>query len=152
MQSMSYESLELEPARGQFKPALDERRHMPEPPPVRLVAVEDVHLAAVSGKAPELDALYVGLLRFEREPAEAALVYRAENFRLRFDVQRPPVERDDYRAAMIEVPDLAAVEKKLIEDEIEYERQRGLSPAHDQLVLRDPAGNWISLGEMRGFR
>ena len=148
----SANSLELEPSRGPFAPPRDERPHLPEPPPVRVVAVEDVHVPAVSGLAPQLDAFYVDLLKFAREPAEASLTYRAENVRLQFDVQRPPVEREDFRAVTIEVPVLADVEKKLIELETEYERQRGLLPGHDHLVLRDPAGNWVAVGEMRPLR
>ena len=149
---MSNESLELEPSRGPFTPPRDGRPHLPEPPPVRLVAVEDVHVPAVSGLAPLLDAFYVDLLKFAREPAEASLTYRAENVRLVFDVQRPPVEREDFRAVTIEVPVLGDVEKKLVELEAEYERQRGLLPGHDHLVLRDPAGNWVAIGEMREIR
>jgi hypothetical protein len=144
--------MELEPSRGAFKPVADARRHIPEPPPVRLVAVEDVHLPAVTGQAPDLDGFYIGILKFEREPAEAALTYRAENFRLHFDVLRPPIERADFRPVMVEVPSLAEMERQIIEQELEYERLRGLSPAQDQLVLQDPAGNWVSIGEMREFR
>jgi hypothetical protein len=149
---MSGERLELEPSRGPFKPVDDGRRQMPEPPPVRLVAVEDVHVPAATGRAPALDEFYTGILRFDREPAEAELTYRAENVRLRFDVQRPPVERDDFRPLMIEVPLLADVEKQFVELQIEYDRQRGLLPGHDHLVLRDPAGNWVAISEMRDFR
>jgi hypothetical protein len=25
-------------------------------------------------------------------------------------------------------------------------------PGHDHLVLRDPAGNWVAIGEMRALR
>jgi hypothetical protein len=154
---MSQERLELEPTPGEFKPRRDDRRHMPVPPPVRLVAVEDVHVPAAAGREIELDRFYLELLRFERDGAAEAragfgIVYRAENFRLWFDVQEPPVQRDDFRAAMIEVPELARVQKQLIEREYEFERQRGLTPANDQLVMLDPAGNWISVGEMREFR
>ena len=124
---------------------------------MRLVAVEDVHVPAAAGNEVELDAFYVQLLKFERDNAAEAragfgIVYRGENFRLWFDVQEPPVQRDDFRAAMIEVPDLANLQKQLLEREYEFERQRGLTPANDQLVMLDPAGNWISVGEMREFR
>jgi hypothetical protein len=67
-------------------------------------------------------------------------------------VQRPPIEREDFRAVNVEVPVLADVEKLLVERETAYERQRGLLPGHDLLVLRDPAGNWVAIGEMRDFR
>lgn len=46
--------------------AADRRPPMPEPPPVRLVAVEDVSILAPSGVERELDALYVEVLKFER--------------------------------------------------------------------------------------
>lgn len=47
----------------------DRRPTMPVPPPVRVLAVEDVTLVAAPGREPALDAFYVGLLRFEREDA-----------------------------------------------------------------------------------
>lgn len=150
---MSSDSMELEQPSGRFSPRADHRPNMPEPPPVRLVAVEDVHLPAGAGSEPDLYAFYIGVLQFERDRSMPDLIaYRAENVRLIFDVQEPPVQRDDYRAAMIEVPVLRDAEKKLIELEIEYERQRGVAPGLDQLVLTDPAGNWIAIGEMREFR
>lgn len=150
---MPSESLELESSRSAALPPSDKRPHMPEPPPVRLVAVEDVHLPAPAGAEVALDSFYVGLLKFEREPtAEGEIAYKAENVRLRLQVHEPPLERDDYRQTMIEVPSLADLELKLIEREIEYERQRGLGAAQDLLVLQDPAGNWVALSEMREFR
>ncbi|QOV90296.1 VOC family protein [Humisphaera borealis] len=48
----------------------DPRPILPEPPPVRLVAVDDVVLLTPPGKEPQLDAFYVGLLRMEREDQE----------------------------------------------------------------------------------
>jgi hypothetical protein len=149
---MSCESLKIESAGGDYKPQPDKRPHMPEPPPVRLTAVEDVHAPAPFGLAPQLDAFYVQLLRFEREPAEAALTYRADNFRLHFDITEQPLEREDFRPILIEVPRLGEVELQLVEREIEYERHRGLTPGQDQLILRDPAGNWVALSEMHELR
>ncbi|MDB5296317.1 MAG: hypothetical protein JWO31_2300 [Phycisphaerales bacterium] len=51
----------------------DRRPTVPEPPPVRLVAVADVVLVTAPGRERELDAFYVGVLRFERadEPPPA---------------------------------------------------------------------------------
>jgi hypothetical protein len=52
---------------------------MPEPLPVRLIAVADVRLPATAGFEHELDAFYVGLLGFEREgvtPLERGLAGR----------------------------------------------------------------------------
>lgn len=150
---MSSEPLNLETPAERFETPADRRPKMPEPPPVYLVAVEDVHLPSPAGREVELDAFYCGLLRFERDSSDGQLiVYRAENLRLVFDVVEPPIQRDEFRPAVIAVPLLGEVERQLVEREIEYERQRGLSPAQDQLVLRDPAGNWVALCELREFR
>ena len=48
----------------------DPRPTIPEPPPVRLIAVEDVVLLTPPGREALLDAFYVGLLRMEREDYE----------------------------------------------------------------------------------
>jgi hypothetical protein len=45
---------------------MDRRPLIPEPPPVRLLAVEDVVIEAPAGTERELDALYVEVLKFER--------------------------------------------------------------------------------------
>lgn len=54
----------------------DRRPAMPEPPPVRLVSVDDVVLLTPPGRESSLDAFYVTLLRMEREdetvPARSA--------------------------------------------------------------------------------
>ena len=45
----------------------DRRPVLTDPPPVRLVAVDDVVLITAPGRERDLDAFYVELLRFERE-------------------------------------------------------------------------------------
>jgi hypothetical protein len=140
--------MELEPSTG-IKPALDRRPRMDEPLPVNLVAVDDVRMPAPAGVELELDAFYVGLLGFERVPPETELNYRAENFALRFELQERPVEHENLRPQGIEVPSLAEAELKLIEGEYEYVRQRGVLPGTETIVMRDPAGNWIELIELR---
>jgi len=62
-----------------------------------------------------------------------------------------PINRQDLRPLAIEVPSLAHAEQKLIEEETEYIRQRGLLPGQDALILIDPAGNWIEIAEVRGL-
>ena len=69
----------------------DLRPKMPEPLPVRLVTVENAHILAGAEQETQLNAFYVGLLGFEKEKNESALVYRADNFRLICVVQEPPV-------------------------------------------------------------
>src|SRR5689334_5128829 len=113
---------------------------MPEPPPVRLVAVADVHVPAAAGLEVQLDDFYVKLLRFDREGADDGQVtYKSENFRLCFDVLEPPLQRDDFRPIMIDVPALSVIEDQIIEREIEYERHKGLAPGQKTLLFQDPA-------------
>jgi hypothetical protein len=142
--------MELEESRINFKPVADKRPTMPEPPPVWLVAVEDVRAPAPAGCEVELDEFYGGLLRFEREGADLGhLIYKAENFRLQFDVVEPPITRDDLRAIAIEVPSLQLLKAQLNEREIEYQWQRGLFAGGDTLLFLDPAGNWVAITERR---
>jgi hypothetical protein len=147
---MSEEPINLEEAQYPVVPNNDRRPPMPEPPPVKLVAVADVHLAAAAGKEVELDAFYVGLLHFEREPAgDHVIKYRANNFRIIFDVMEPPITRDEIRPMGILIPSLSVLEQQLIDLEIEFEWQRGIAPGLQQIVLQDPARNWVSIGEKR---
>ncbi|HEV8603966.1 MAG TPA: hypothetical protein VGQ99_01295 [Tepidisphaeraceae bacterium] len=145
--AMHEDSIELEEATG-LKPVADRRPRMAEPLPVRLVAIEDMTLPAIAGVEVELDRFYVGLLEFARD-SDRELVYRADNFALRFVVQELLPERGVYRPAQIEVRSLLMAEHKLIEAKIEYVRQRTLTPGEESLVLLGPAGNWVELGESR---
>jgi hypothetical protein len=144
---------ELEPGVEDFKPVLDNRFRMPEPLPVRLVAVEDIRLPSPTGIEEKLDAFYVELLQFERlrDPGEP-IAFRADNFILRFDVADRPVVHESLRPTQIEVPSLQEAEKKLLELELEYTRQRGMTPGEESLLMIDPAGNWIELQEYRVIR
>lgn len=145
--------MELDTPSVEFKPFLDRRPHMPEPPPVRLVAIEDVHVRAAAGLEVQLDEFYVELLRFDREGADCGcIIYKAENFRLCFDVAEPPIERADFRPVCVDLPSLAILELQLVEQEIEYQWQKGLSAGRHTLLFRDPAGNWVQAGEYRGMR
>jgi hypothetical protein len=125
---------------------------MPEPPPVRLIAINDVHLPAASGFERELDGFYIGLLAFVRRPSSDAnelLIYDAENQRLCFDVLEPPIGRDTVRPTGIEIRSIPALEQQLIDAQIPHTRQIGLVPGEDSILLQDPAGNWLNVSEMR---
>jgi hypothetical protein len=126
----------------------DRRLRVPEPLPVRLVAVNDMRVDAGAGLEVELDAFYAELVGMQRVPGEA-IVYRADNFDLYVDVMEPPVVREDYRPVRAEVKSLAALQMKLIEREIAFVRRKGLVPGDEALVLQDPAGNWVELTETR---
>ncbi|HEX4125036.1 MAG TPA: hypothetical protein VHY37_09960 [Tepidisphaeraceae bacterium] len=143
--------MELEETGIGFTPAKDPRPMIPEPPPVRLVAIEDVHVPAGGGAAgleKELDGFYVRLLKFVREGSNIGhITYKSENWRLCFDVKEPPVVRADFRPVGIEVPSLLSLERDLIEQEIEYQWQKSLLPGQEVLLLQDPAGNWVQVGQ-----
>jgi hypothetical protein len=140
--------LETDVSAASTDAGVDRRPRIPEPLPVRLIAVEDVHLLAPPGVEEALDALYVGLLQFERLPGE--LSYRSDNFTLRFSVSAErPLVHDSLRPLGIEVLSLIDTEHKLVDAEIEYTRQRGVTPGSETLLLLDPAGNWLEISGIR---
>ena len=142
--------IELDESSIPFPGAPEDRRpKVPEPPPVRLVAVEDVTFESSEENVPKLDDFYVGLLRFERDPREPGVVYRAENVRLRFKIEPAPVSRDDMRAMGVEVPSLADLELLFIEHQIQFAKERTLAFGHTTFLLRDPAGNWLRIGQVK---
>lgn len=136
--------MELEPPTN-FTPKSDRRPHIPPPPPVSLQTVEDARLAASAGDEKQLDDFYVGLLQFERDAKEPGIVYKADNFRLRFEIVEGFVERDDLRMLGVIVKSLADTWRKLSGAEIQYTRERGLVAGEERLVLLDPAGNWLRI-------
>lgn len=141
--------MELEESSAEFILKTDPRPKMPEPPPVRLVAVNDVELPSVAGLETELDKFYIGLLAFERDSGESGIVYRAENFRMRFIVNERPQPREDFRGVGVEVPNFSEIIARLNDAEIEFLRQRGLASGQESLLVLDPAGNWIEIFEMK---
>lgn len=146
-----FEPLQLEPASGNVLEQ-DIRPRMPEPVPVKVVAVEDVVLPAICGLECEMDAFYVKLLEFAREDGENGPVYRADNFRVCFRLCEGLIARQEYRALGVEVQSILELERKLIERELEYTRQRGLTPGSECLVMMDPSGNWVEAMERREIR
>lgn len=140
--------LETELTAGAVPGRPDRRPRIPEPLPVRLIAVDDVRLPAPPGFEEKLDAFYVDLLEFQRIAGQ--LSYQSDNFILHFDVARDtPIPHESLRPQGIEVISLARTEKRLLDEEIEYSRQRSITPGQQSLLLLDPAGNWIEIGEMR---
>src|SRR5438270_12649765 len=75
--------VELEEAPGDFRVVKDRRPVIPVPPPVSLVAAEDVRLAATVGLERELVGFSVQLLQLERDERQGGLVLRAGNVRSR---------------------------------------------------------------------
>ncbi|HTL31442.1 MAG TPA: hypothetical protein VL282_19565 [Tepidisphaeraceae bacterium] len=140
--------MELEASTTEFRPKIDSRPIIPEPLPVRLVAIDDVAAITPAGIEEKLDAFYVQMLQFERDPSEP-LTYHADNFDLRFTIVETPPPRDDMRPIGIEVLSLQEAEQKLIDRELEYVRQRGLLSSDTSLLLLDPAGNWVAIVEAK---
>jgi hypothetical protein len=139
--------MKLENASTRFEPVEDKRPKMVEPPPVRLVAVEDCLLLAAAGLERELDSFYVGLLGFERVEGVDGIVYRAENFYLRIGIVERVLDRENLRPLGIAVPSLTELRRRLLESEMEFVWQRGLTPGMESLLLSDPAGNPLEITE-----
>lgn len=126
----------------------DGRPRMHEPPPVRLIAIADVHLPAARDREKALDAFYVALLSFQRDNTpEGFPLYRAEKHAIAFDLLDPPIERDRLPMTGIEVQSLYLLERGLIDREYPYERVRSVEVGIEQIVICDPAGNWLVIGE-----
>ena len=149
--------VELEPSSIDFNPTPDRRPKMPEPLPVRVIAINDSLSHAVAGREREMDDFYVAVLGFVRatsgegaaENPAAVMTYHADNVDLRFAVREPLFPRDDLRPIQIEVLSLQSVEQGIIDRELEYTRQRGISPGMESVVLQDPSGNWVEITERR---
>jgi hypothetical protein len=143
------QAMELEQTTQPFVPVDDKRPKLEEPPPVRLVAVDDCVLTAAAGLEPELNEFYVGLLGFEREAGGPPIVYHAENQSLRIGIVETPDPRENLRSLGICVPSLAELVRRLNEEEIEFVRQRGLMPGNERILLADPAGHPLEITEYR---
>jgi hypothetical protein len=142
--------MELDEPSIEFKPVSDPRPTMPEPPPVRLVAVEDMRATVPAGLEVQMDEFYSTLLHFDREPIVGGqLVYKAENCRLVFQVIETPENRPDMKPIGIDVPSLRLLEREFIDREIEFLKEKGIFAGQVTFLLRDPAGNWVQIGEMR---
>lgn len=140
--------MELDDPSIDFKLEADKRPTMPQPPPVRLVAIEDIPMSCAAGLEVALDDFYMNVLRFDREPAsEHQIIYKSDNFRLIFTVMEPPVLREDLRPLGIEVESLTTVRQAFQDREIEYRYDRTLLTGQDLYNLQDPAGNWVQISQ-----
>jgi hypothetical protein len=140
-------AIKLERIAAPFTPDEDRRPKIEQPPPVRLVAVDDCRLSAPAGLEHDLDNFYIGLLRFARLDDPHRIVYRAENHDLYFEVLERPEPRQDMRALGIAVPSLADLIQRLNHAEISYLRLRGLSPGMNCIALYDPAQNPLEISQ-----
>jgi hypothetical protein len=144
--------VELEPSAINFNPPADSRPTIPEPLPVRLIAIGDVRADAVAGTEVAMDEIYVKVLEFQRvpQPVDAhRITYQADNARLNFTVKEPTFARDDFRPIQIEVLSLAVLSNKLIEREIEFTRQKSIIPGQESVVFQDPSANFVEVTERK---
>ncbi len=127
----------------------DRRPKMPEPLPVRLVAVADVHLPAQAELEKQHDDFYCGLLKMVRDEPRDQRIYRADNHRVVFELGEGMIQRESCRPLGVEVESLGLVEAWLVEREIAYERLRGIVPGVESIFVKDPSGNWVEVMESR---
>jgi hypothetical protein len=135
----------------------DDRPKMLEPPPVVLAAVQDVRLPVVAGLETQLDEFYRDLLRFDRlqrtADAGEGPVYRAENHDLVFFVvEVPPDDRQGCRPLGILSPHYSQIIERLTEMGTEFEIVRGLVAGTEELIVKDPTGNWLALSPLQAIR
>ncbi|MFI5382425.1 MAG: VOC family protein [Tepidisphaerales bacterium] len=140
--------IELAEATGFGLPE-DERPKMPEPLPVRLVAVADVYLPAQAELEKQHDDFYCGLLKMVRDEPRDHRIYRADNHRVVFHLCEGLIPRDACRVLGVEIDSLAQVEAGLVEREIAYQRLRGITPGIESIFVQDPSGNWLEVSEPR---
>ncbi|HEX8322859.1 MAG TPA: hypothetical protein VF595_02995 [Tepidisphaeraceae bacterium] len=142
--------MELEEPTEKFVLPDDKRPPAYEPPPVKLLAISDVRLTAPAGLEKQLDAFYVGMLKFERDTDDQDhIAYRAERWRLVFDVVEVPPPRDDYRPVMVQIPHFPDFIHALNEQQTPFEWQKGVAPGVETAFLQDPAGFWVSVAPVR---
>lgn len=144
--------MELEEPTAAVKLPPDGQPKMPEPPPVRLLAIADVHLSAWPEVEHLLVGFYVGLLKFDRDTDDtSAVAFKAEKHRIVFGHEAVPAPRDNYRPILIETPFYDDFVHTLLDREIAFDYQRGTAAGVETVFLQDPAGYWVSVGPVRAI-
>lgn len=139
--------LDLDPPIKPFNPAPDLRPRIPEPLPVKLVAVSDMRIKGTTGMRLAFDAFYRSVLGFGPVDDPETWAYQTENYQLIVEGVEGLVERLDYRPVQVIVTSLATIIERLDEREIAYERQRGLQVGLFSLRILDPSGNGVEVSE-----
>ena len=153
------EALPLEPSPEMaVEPVHDLRPLIPVPPPVRVIAVEDVTLVAPAKCVGAIDHLMTVVLTLVKEEpmrqadveAGAIGVYQAENVRVVYLArdEPPPSPR---HILQLELGDLRGLRQRLQDAEIEYELSKRLMPGDVRVAFLDVAGNPIEVLENRAI-
>lgn len=151
------EPLPLEPPpETVIEPVHDLRPVMPVPPPVRVIAVEDVTVLAPAEHAAAIDRLMTEILPLVKEvpmkqayvDAGAIGVYLAENVRVVYLARDEPPPSPRHILQM-ELADLRGLRQRLQDAEIEYELSKRLMPGDVRVAFLDAAGNPIEVLENR---
>jgi hypothetical protein len=153
------DALPLEPPpETAVEPVHDLRPVIPVPPPVRVIAVEDVTLLAPAHHAAAIDHLMTVILPLVKEmplkqahvDAGAIGVYLAENVRVVYLArdEPPPSPR---HILQLELGDLRELRQRLQDAEIEYELSKRLMPGDVRVAFLDAAGNPIEVLENRAI-
>ena len=134
----------------------DDRPKLPEPPPVAMVAVQDVQLPMIAGLEHRLDEFYRDLIGFERVERQADMgegpVYRSANHDLVFHVLEVPDEGRGARPIGIQTSRYQDIVQRLIDMNVDFEVVRGVTAGAEELLMQDPAGNWIALSPVHEVR
>jgi hypothetical protein len=125
----------------------DDRPMLDEPPPVKVLAVRDVELQAADDELPAVAAFYAGLLGLK--PLDAR-TFGSATVDLR--LVPPEGERDSLKPLGLQAQHYKQIVERLQMDEVDFEIVRGLVAGGDTILLRDPAGNWVGIGEWREVR
>jgi catechol 2,3-dioxygenase-like lactoylglutathione lyase family enzyme len=125
--------------------------------PPRLLAIEDVHLAAPAGLRDDLVEFYVDLMGFElledgQDPDRITLRGLPRSGpRLIIDFVEAAGEKPMRRRALLQVDGLGRYADALAERRIAFERVRGWFFFDRRIGLLDPGGNWIELVSSHRF-
>lgn len=153
------DALPLEPSpEAALEPVHDLRPVMPEPPPVRVIAVENVTLVAPAKHARAIDHLMTAVLPLVKEvptrqadvDAGAIGVYQAENVRVVYLAREEPPPSPRH-ILQLELADLRGLRQRLQDAEIEYELSKRLMPGDVRVAFLDAAGNPIEVLENRAI-
>jgi len=122
-------------------------------PPIGLVNITEVRIGVAPERLADVRAFYEDLLRLEpwppadQFPGAWGLGPRRRGLLLLL-AHDPAVDRVARRFSIL-VPDLAALEKRLADAGVAYERVTSLGPGEDVVSAHDPQGHRVEFRQSR---